>query len=207
MMSLIACKKGINLMKMNKKIIFAILFFTLFLMLLPLLLTGLFSNQKSGKIEVNQKIEASYLTSTKEFMLVYFGYVGCTRICTPILHNLNSLYRSTSFLGLEEKVDFCFVNLKEEVEYFQPAMFAKAFNPEFKGYYLTRKEIMSIDREFNLYFSRTLGDDHEIDHSDYLYLVQRQPNGALILRSIYSTHPINDHAIMNDIHALQREAQ
>ena len=184
---------------MSKKVIVGVLFFITLITIAPLLLSSLFSNQSSGKIEVNQPIEAPYLSSKREFMRIYFGYVGCVKVCTPILHNLDLLYRSEPLQGLNGKVDFCFINLKEEVEQDQPAMFAKGFNPNFQGVYLSRKELMSIDREFNLYFSRTLGDAHEIDHSDYLYLVQRQKDGQLVLRSIYSTHPINGDKIIDEI--------
>lgn len=188
----------------SKKIISVALVFIFVLLIIPIFVSVLFSNQSSGRIVINQEIEAPYLDGDKEFMLIYFGYVGCVKVCTPILHELDTLYRSNGFKSFHPSVDICFINLKEEIEVDQPDMFAKAFNPAFKGFYLTKKEIMSIDREFNLYFSRTLGDLNEMDHSDYLYLVQRTSKGQLILKNIYSTHPIKGDMISNDIYNLEK---
>lgn len=190
---------------MNKKIILATLFFIFLLMVAPLLFSFMFSHQSYGKITVEQQIDAPYLANTsKDWMLIYFGYVGCTKVCTPILHDLDDFYDSTSFQPLKKSVGFCFVNLMPEVEQDQPDAFAKAFNTEFDGFYLTQKEILSIDREFNLFFSKSLRDVAEINHSDYLYLVHQGENGALVLKNIYTTHPLNRELIISDIHELQK---
>ncbi|MDP3587698.1 MAG: SCO family protein [Sulfuricurvum sp.] len=193
---------------MNKKITLAVVFFIFLGILLPLLFSLLFSNQRSSTIVIDQRIQAPYLRHTsKDWILVYFGYVGCVKVCTPILQNLDNFYDSQSFESLKESVGFVFINLMPEVERSQPDAFAKSFNPKFEGFYLTQKELMSIDREFNVFFSKSLRDVTEINHSDYVYLVQRKQNGDLILKNIYATHPLNRELIITDIDRLQKETK
>ncbi len=193
---------------MKKKVILSAAFFIFMLIAVPLILSLSFSNQTSGRIVVDQRVNAPYLkNSDKDWMLIYFGYVGCTKVCTPILHHLDEFYDSSSFLPLKNSVGFYFVNLMPEVQPGDPDQFAKAFNKQFNGFYLTQRELMSIDREFNLFFSKSLSDITELNHSDYLYLVHRQTNGDLILKNIYMTHPLNQKLIITDISKLQKEKE
>ena len=193
---------------MNKKIILAIIFFIFLLIAVPLIQSLFFTQQTSGKIVINQHIDASYLQkSDKDFILVFFGYVGCVNVCTPVLHDLNTFYESKGFAPLKPFVAFSFINLIPELESNQPEMFAKSFNPEFKGIYLSQKELMTVDRDFALFFSKSLRDVGEIDHSDHLYLIERQKNGSLILKNIYTMHPLNKDIIIKDILKLQKDRE
>ncbi|MDD5717987.1 MAG: SCO family protein [Sulfuricurvum sp.] len=159
-----------------------------------------FSKQTKGKIVINKVIEAPYLKgSNKEVFLVFFGYVGCTKVCTPILHRLNDFYTSKAFAPLKPYVGLTFVNLMPEVTPEQPGEFAHSFNPNFQGVYLSQRQLMGIDRDFALFFSKSLRDISEIDHSDYVYLMERQKDGRLKLHSIYMTHPLNASMLQDDI--------
>lgn len=192
---------------MNKKIILAAIFFIILLIVLPLLQALLFSQHTSGKIEVDQPLNAPYLkNSSKDLSLVFFGYVGCTKVCTPILHQLNGFYDSPEFAPLKPFVGLSFVNLMPEVMPDQPTAFAKSFNSDFEGIYLEQNELMGIDREFNLFFSKSLSNPTEIDHSDHIYLIERK-NGIVILKYIYTTHPINKSLIIEDIKRLLKEKE
>ena len=167
---------------------------------IPLILSLFFTSRTNGKIVINERIEAPYLNNNgKDLQLVFYGYVGCTKVCAPMLHDLSVFYDSAEFSPLKPFVGFSFVNLMPQIKPDQPDVFAKSFNPLFNGIYLTQKEIMTIDREFGLFFSRRLSEPDEIDHSDYLYLVQRQENGDLILLNIYMTHPLNSKSLVTDI--------
>lgn len=193
-------------MTKRKKITVGILFFVLLIVGIPLIQLATFSTQTAGRIEVNHTIDAPYLMSgTREFNLVYFGYVGCARVCTPILERVDEMYSSAPFIPLHDKLGVLFVNLMPELEPHQPDQFAKSFNPGFEGVYLSQKELMTIDRDFNLFFSKSLSDKTEINHSDYLYLVRRTPMGELILVNIYMTHPLNSEMILKDIRTLVKD--
>lgn len=168
----------------------------------------IFAQNTNGKITVNKRIEAPYLSENKKkYLLMFFGYVGCVKVCTPILHQLGDFYGSAQFAPLKPYVGFSFVNLMPELEPDQPDFFAKSFNSDFKGVYLDQKELMQIDRQFSLFFAKSISDPGEIDHSDHLYLMERQKGGELILKNIYSTHPVNGKMIIADIRKLQEEAE
>ncbi len=186
--------------KMSKKAFLAIILFVAMIFVIPALQSILFASHSTGKMSIEKKLEAPYLQSSdKDIMLLFFGYVGCTKVCTPILHQLDEIYDSKAFEPIKKNVDLMFVNLMPELEPNQPDIFAKSFNPSFKGVYLSQKELMHIDRELGVYFSKSIGDAAEIDHSDNLYLVQKQKDGTLRLKSIYSMHPLNRDMLINDI--------
>ncbi|MDD2267371.1 SCO family protein [Sulfuricurvum sp.] len=191
---------------MNKKIVLAVVLFVVLLVAVPFIQALFFTQQTAGKIVINQPINAPYLNNTKkEITLVFFGYVGCVRVCTPILHQLNDFYDSPQFAPFQGTVGVSFVNLMPELDKNQPQLFAESFNHEFEGVYLTQKELMSIDRELNVFFSKSLSESGEIDHSDHLYLIEREKSGIVVLRNIYTTHPINRSLIVDDIRKLLSE--
>ncbi|WP_373002445.1 SCO family protein [Sulfurimonas sp.] len=173
-----------------------------FFLSVPFLQSFIFVSNTKGKIDISKKIEASYIKSDKKFVLLFFGYVGCTDVCTPLLERLNSLYESEVFKTVREDVDVVFVNLTSEVEEHQPDLFAKFFNPAFKGVYLSRRETLDIDRTFGLFFSRSIADKTKVDHTDFLYLVQNTSD-LQILKSMYSIHPLNKEKIIEDIKQLE----
>lgn len=191
---------------MNKKIILASLFFIILLIILPFTQALVFTQQTSGKITVEHSIHAPCLTTAeKDLSLVFFGYVGCTKVCTPILYQLDALYDSAEFAPVKPFVGVAFVNLMPEVQQDQVKSFAKAFNPDFKGIYLTQKELMGIDRGFGLFFSKSLSNPTEIDHSDHIYLIKKEKSGIVVLKNIYTTHPLNQEQIIADIKHYVRE--
>jgi protein SCO1/2 len=154
--------------------------------------------KNSGTIQINKKVEAPFLHSEKKIILLYFGYVGCEDICSPFLMKLSKLYDSKEFEKIRKDVEVIFVNLTPEVQTFQPELFAKFFNINFKGVYLTKREILNIDRNFALFFSQDLNEKTELNHTDYLYLIQNS-NTTFFLKNIYSTHPLEEKKLINDI--------
>lgn len=191
---------------MSKKIFVPIIFFIVLILVIPVVQSMLFASHSTGKMVIDKKLDAPYLQGSKQdLMLVFFGYVGCVKVCTPILQELDKLYDSKEFAKHKGNVDLMFVNLMPELEPDQPDLFAKSFNPSFKGIYLTQKQLMSLDRELGVYFSKSIKDTSEIDHSDNLYLIKKQKDGTLILKSIYSMHPLKSEMLINDIAKLSKE--
>lgn len=193
---------------MTKRIVLPVFLFIVMIFVIPAVQGILFAGHTTGKMVIEKELVAPYLRgSDKDMMLVFFGYVGCVKVCTPILQELDKLYDSKEFAKHKDNVDLMFVNLMPELEPDQPDIFAKSFNPSFKGVYLTQKQLMSLDRELGVYFSKSIRDSAEIDHSDNLYLVKKQKDGTLILKSIYSMHPLKSEMLINDIAKLNKEKQ
>lgn len=170
------------------------------LLMMPLITSYMFARQTQGKITVEKTVVAPYLLSTKKrLFLVFFGYVGCTKVCMPMLERLDEFYRSPDFHSVRDDVGVVFVNLMPGVDSHAPEAFARSFNPEFEGVYLDHRQLLTIDRDFRLFFARSMIHPDEIDHSDFLYLVEKMPDGELRLDAIYHTRPLNTRMVVRDV--------
>ena len=177
-----------------------------FFILIPLIQSIIFSSNSNGSIEINKEVKADFIQSEKKIVLLFFGYVGCTDVCTPILNELNNLYESKEFKKIQRDTEILFINLTPEVQEFQPDLFAKYFNEGFKGIYLSRKETLSIDRNFGVFFSRDLNEETELNHTDYVYLIDNSKK-KMILKNIYTAHPLHKLKIINDIMVLKKQKE
>lgn len=173
-----------------------------FFLMMPLFQSFFFSSTTEGGIVINKEVKADFVESDKKIVLLFFGYVGCEDVCTPVLQRLSALYESDEFKSLKDDVDILFVNLTPEAQEFQPDLFAKFFNKNFKGVYLPKKSVLSIDRNFGLFFSGGLADTAELNHTDHIYLIQNSSDSK-ILKKIYSVHPINTQKLIDDIMLLK----
>ena len=63
-------------------------------------------------------------------------------------------------------------------------LFAKYFNKNFNGIYLSRKEILDIDRDFGVFFSRDLNEKTELNHTDHIYLILKSLESK-VLKTLY----------------------
>ncbi|MBU0721723.1 SCO family protein [bacterium] len=169
-----------------------------FFLMVPLLQSLLFSGKSGGVIEIDKEIRADFIKSDKQILLIYFGYVGCADVCTPALQKISTLYNSDELKELKKDVDVLFINLTPDTESFGPALFAKFFHEDFKGVYLSNKEILSLDRTFGVFFSKDLNDKTELNHTDYLYLIENRFH-SIILKKIYFTHPLSAQKLIRDI--------
>lgn len=175
-------------------------------MMITSIVPNLYANQTQGHIAADETVNAPYLQkNTKRFQLVFFGYVGCKTVCTPMLHQLSSFYDSPSFARFKPYVGVSFVNLIPEMDPNLPQAYAGSINPNFVGIHLNQKELASIDKEFSLFIAKRLNDPGEIDHSDHLYLIERDKKGNLLLKNIYITHPLDKEKIISDINSFLKK--
>ena len=166
--------------------------------MVPLIQSFLFSSNNKDGIDINKTIKADFIDSDKKTVLLFFGYVGCEDVCTPILYTLSDMYESKEFSELKKDVEIIFVNLTPEIEEFQPDLFAKFFNKDFKGIHLSRRDILRIDRNFGVFFSRDLSDKTELNHSDHVYLIENDLKSKK-LKKIFTTHPLKTKKLINAI--------
>jgi protein SCO1/2 len=192
-------------LKKYRKYLAATALFLILIVVFPVLLSTLFNKTtvNGGKIVINKQINAPFLDGIKKDNIVlFFGYVGCTKVCTPILLQLASIYESKSIKELHKSTAFVFVNLTPQIPADQPQIFAGGFNKDFVGIHLSQHELLSIEREFALFYSAGIADKSEMTHSDSVYLIKRE-NGKLTLKNIYMTHPLNSDALTNDLKSIQ----
>ncbi|DAB30583.1 MAG TPA: photosynthetic protein synthase I [Sulfurimonas sp. UBA12504] len=184
-------------MRTKKQLPLTITLFASFMLLFIFLQNILFitTTLKDSKIVVEKEIDAKFLDAIEEKNIVlFFGYVGCSDICTPLLQELSTLYTQE----LQDSTTVVFVNLLPAITSDQPQLFASSFHEKFKGLYLTQKELYDIDREFSLFYTPGLIDANELSHSDSIYLLTKS-EGKRVLKSIYTTHPFNTNQLTQDI--------
>lgn len=108
------------------------------------------------------------------------------------------MYTSDAFQELQDSTAIVFVNLIPELSSDLAQLFSASFNDNFIGIHLSKKELYSVDRTFSLFYTPSLLDKKELSHSDSIYLLKKE-DGALILKNIYMTHPLNAKQLTEDI--------
>lgn len=177
--------------------------FALFLLFIPLFQSMIFQGTTAGKIYINKEIKVQFLNSSeKKLALVFFGYYGCADVCTPFLEKMSKIYESDSFKPYKKDIDVFFINLNPNVKKNNPDEFAKYFNSNFKGVYLTRDEVMKIDRNFGLYYAESLKNKYDMEHTDSIYLLKKN-NIDFVLKYIYFNRLFNADTLVQDIEALK----
>jgi len=175
---------------MSNKLRYIFIIFSLFLFLIfifPLMSSLLLksSDLSSTKLEINKTIKNTFLNDIDtDTVVLFFGYVGCVDICTPILQDLATMYESKEIKPIQDRFKVVFVNLTFQVDPLQPKYFAQFFHKKFEGIYLSQNELHNIDRVFSLYYSTSLLNDLEVNHTDNIYLLKRNKD-IWILKSIY----------------------
>lgn len=180
-------------------LVLLVLFVSVAVVILPTFFT-----KGISRIELRQDLELELiLDKNHEIELVFFGYAGCNKICTPRLEELGQWYaklpdETQGHLGLK----FLDISTRQEKDLSDD--FAKAFHPKFEGVFLDKDIIRLYTKAFNVYFSKSLMDKNELDHTAHLYLVKRD-NDQKQLRFIYTAYPYDFKQIRSDIEELIHE--
>ncbi len=176
-----------------------VLIISLFLMIIPS-----FYTKGISRVALRQDLALELITEDKQDIeLVFFGYAGCRDICTPRLENLGKWYGTLSE-QTKEHLRIKFLDLSHPQDRSLPDTFAKTFHPSFKGVFLDDDILRVYTKAFSVYFSRSLMDETQIDHTTNLYLVKRSDTGKQ-LRYIYIAYPYDFAQIQNDIEELIHE--
>jgi protein SCO1/2 len=160
-----------------------------------------FFSKQISRASINKEVHLElFLDSTKDVELVFFGYTGCSTICTPRLEKLAYFYDSLDS-ATQKKLGVVFLDISSPKDEKLPQRFAEFFHKEFKGVFLDKGVVREYTKEFNVYFAKSLFDSSEFDHSANLYLLTRK-NGKKQLRYIYNSYPFDFQQISLDIKEL-----
>jgi len=161
---------------------------------------ALSDSDHAGRTQKQMVVNLPFLKNEKsELILVYFGYVGCTRICTPALNDLTQIYHEFQHQKLKRLPSVWFVNMTPEMDSFSVQSWAEHFDKDFKSYAPHENELHSMVQLLNLVYS-DLG--VEAEHMPYLYLI-RKVGTQYELVYIYTSSPYNRKLILKDIGELQ----
>jgi len=187
-----------------RKIHAASMFFLVVLVSVLIMIIPTFFTKDISAVSVNKEINLPLiLNDSKNIELVFFGYAGCDDICTPRLYAINKFY-NTLDNKIKVKVGVKFLDISVPYDKTLPLRFAKFFNNNFKGVYLSKYVLRDYTKAFNVFFSKSLLDDTGYDHTANLYLLKRDKNGKY-LRYIYSAYPYDFKQITLDIEELINE--
>lgn len=180
-------------------LILLVLFISAGIMVLPSFFT-----KGVSRIELRQDLDLDLvLDGDQEIELVFFGYAGCINICTPRLHDLGVWYSSLP-QAARQSFTLRFMDISDPEDDKLPDAFAKAFHPDFQGIYLDKDILRVYTKAFNVYFSKALLDETEMDHTTHLYLVKKSKDTKQ-LRYIYTAYPYDLKQIRSDIEELVHE--
>ena len=171
-----------------------ITFSSLFIITLP----SVYSKNKAGKIEKEIIADFDFLKNEeKNYVLLYFGFVGCTTICPPALNEISQIYKKLD----KTKFSFYFVNLQEDTPPENVELFAKVFHPNFKGVYLDKENITKTISKLNVKYTKALFDKNDIEHSGFLYFLEKE-NNLFVQKYIYTTKPFAIDLIAEDLNKI-----
>ena len=189
---------------MRKKLLsFLLIFLVLCVSALVVILPTFFTKGLS-RVELRQDFELDLILDKKhDIELIFFGYAGCVAVCTPRLESLGKWY-STLPKETQERVGLKLLDLSIPDDRDLPDDFAKAFHEKFEGIFLDQDIIRVYTKVFSVYFSTSMLDSSELDHTAHLYLVKRSKEGKQ-LRFIYIAYPYDLEQIQSDIEELINE--
>ena len=158
-----------------------------------------------SRVSLNKEITlALVLNDEKDIKIVFFGYSGCSDICTPRLKSLAEFYESLDDTT-KRRVGVEFLDISVPHDRTLPSRFAEFFHKEFKGIYLSQKSLREYTRAFSIYFAQSLSDKTEYDHTTNIYLIKKRDKIKEI-RYVYNSYPYDLKQINIDIKELLNES-
>jgi len=189
---------------MKKELYTTLIIFSVIIVSVLIMIVPTFFTKGVSRVSLKQEIDLPLiLNDEKEVKLLFFGYSGCTDICTPRLYAISDLYNNLNE-NIKKRVGLEFLDISSPYDKTLPLRFAQFFNQEFKGIYLSPNVLREYTKIFNVYFSKSLLNDMEYDHTANLYLVKKT-KGKKELRYIYNSYPYDIKQIIIDIKELLNE--
>lgn len=190
---------------MTQKRAYGIFFIALLIVIsIAIMIIPSFATQNVSRHTLNKKIDLPLIASNnKDVNIVFFGYSGCAKICTPRLMELAKFYETFS-KEKKERIGVEFIDISSPKEKELPENFATSFNKNFQGIYLNQEILRDYTKAFSVYFSPSLMNNGEFEHTANLYLVKKTGEKKEI-RYMYNAHPYDFKQINSDIEELLNE--
>ena len=189
---------------MRKKFLGAFLLFLALLVSFGVMLAPTFFTKNVSRVEVRQSFELEHILSgEKKVELLFFGYAGCSDVCSPRLASLGAFYeglppKTKSALGLR------FIDVSSPRDKTLSQRFAEYFHKDFVGLALDATSLREYAKFFGVFFAPSLSEDMEFDHTAHLYLVAKKENVKRVYY-VYSAYPYDFLRIRQDIEELLNE--
>lgn len=176
------------------------LIFLAFGLIVSLAFPALSDSAHAGRSEDRRSVDFPFLKGERsDVVVVYFGYVGCSRVCTPALNDLADIYREAGVREFKPTLSVWFVNMTPQMDPLSVQSWAEHFDKGFKSYAPNEAELQKMVHTLNLVYTR-LG--VEAEHMPYAYLLQKKGKGYELVY-IYTSSPYNRDLILQDIGAFR----
>lgn len=181
-------------------ILIAVVFVSILVMIIPT-----FGSKNISRVSLNKKLNLDLiLNDDKDIKLIFFGYSACPDICSPRLEAINNYYKSIDKSN-KNRIGVEFLDISSPIDKSLPQRYAEFFNINFKGIYLDLNILREYTKAFEVYFSKSLLNETEYDHTGNLYVVKKT-NNSKYLRYIYNSYPYDFEQINKDIKGLLDES-
>lgn len=179
---------------MNKAKPFLLKTFILAIIIVVPILFLIFYSKEHTFIEQNQTLPEKYNNYFKDgFTLLYVGYTGCRTICVPRLTEISTIQRVLKDNGIKN-LNYLFLDLRDYGEETSKD-FLKAFEGKFNVLTLNKNNKIGFLKELNFYFTKSLYDEYEYEHTSYLYLLHKKRKSVKIVSTIMQYPFANDTTI------------
>ena len=186
---------------MLRKIFGIFLLFVVVSVSITIVIIPTFFTKNISRTSLHKEIRLKAILDSKEDIeILFFGYSGCSDICTPRLETIAKLY-DTLDAQTKKRVSLKFLDISLPADKTLPQRFANYFHKDFRGVYLDNKVLREYTKVFSVYFAPSLSDKTEYDHTTNLYIVKRSKRSDEI-RYIYSAYPYDFQQIKLDIKEL-----
>ncbi len=149
-------------------------------------------------METNRKVDVPFLdTVDGRYMLLFFGFPGCSQVCPMVLGDLNAIYTDYGARYKKSALRVVFVNLMLEMDPDVADIYSKAFNQDFRGFHPTEKQLEKFKRTFGLLFSQA-DETGQMSHQGFTYLLRKEA-GAWRLVKVMLKFPLNREAVLREL--------
>lgn len=158
-----------------------------------------------NRVPQEKEIDVPFLGEANESeMLVFWGYVGCGTVCPVTMATLQQVYVSYQAEYPNKPLAVVFIGLPLPGELPRPNSadyYAKIFHQDFRGYSMAGAELSQAVSAFGVSFSPSVADPKLLNHTTFVYLLQRQDDQWKLKRT-YRNTPLQPDTILADLRSL-----
>lgn len=162
------------------------------ILIIPVVILLVYS-KKHTFVEQEKILSKQYSKYFKDqYTLLYVGYTGCVNICTPRLTEIATIQRVLA--DRNTNINYMFLDLRtlgDDVS----RDFLKAFHGNFELLVLDETKKNLFLREMGFYYTQSLYDSNEFEHTSYMYLIKKDGNEIKLVATVMQYPFLNDKTI------------
>jgi protein SCO1/2 len=145
------------------------------MLLVPaILFLGLSYSGYSMPVKNRDVSESVFLVeSTKQYEVIFFGYVGCSFICPTALFTLGDVLEEIRNEHPEIEIGGIFVDVNAETQIRRAHEYSQYFSSTITGVNVSKSELDRLRKQFGIQVYQTADPIDMIAHTDHFFLVEK----------------------------------